>query len=66
MAKVVKNSIKIGREPVVILPLRDWEKIREYIEELEEKERYLRALKESEGKRGITLDELKKKYKLNV
>jgi PHD/YefM family antitoxin component YafN of YafNO toxin-antitoxin module len=66
MAKVVKNLIKIGKEPVVILPLQDWEKIREYIEELEEKERYLRALKESEGKRGITLNELKKKYKLNV
>jgi PHD/YefM family antitoxin component YafN of YafNO toxin-antitoxin module len=66
MAKVVKNLIKIGKESVVILPLQDWEKIREYIEELEEKERYLRALKESEGKRGITLNELKKKYKLNV
>jgi hypothetical protein len=51
---------------VVILTLQDWEKIREYIEELEEKERYLRALKESEGNRGITLNELKKKYKLNV
>ena len=66
MAKVVKNLIKIGKEPVVILTLQDWEKIREYIEELEEKGRYLRALKESEGKRGITLNELKKKYKLNV
>jgi PHD/YefM family antitoxin component YafN of YafNO toxin-antitoxin module len=66
MAKIVKNLIKIGKEPVVILPLQDWETIREYIEELEEKERYLRALKESEGKRGVTLNELKKKYKLNV
>jgi PHD/YefM family antitoxin component YafN of YafNO toxin-antitoxin module len=66
MVKVVKNLIKIGKEPVVILTLQDWEKIREYIEELEEKERYLRALKESEGKRGITLNELRKKYKLNV
>jgi len=66
MAKVVRNLIKIGKESVVILTLQDWEKIREYIEELEEKERYLRALKESEGKRGITLNELKKKYKLNV
>jgi PHD/YefM family antitoxin component YafN of YafNO toxin-antitoxin module len=66
MAKMIKNLIKIGKEAVVILSLRDWEKIREYIEELEERERYLRALKESEGKRGITLNELKKKYKLNV
>jgi len=66
MVKIVKNLIKIGKEPVVILTLQDWEKIREYIEELEEKERYLRALKESENKRGITLNELRKKYKLNV
>jgi PHD/YefM family antitoxin component YafN of YafNO toxin-antitoxin module len=66
MVKIVKNLIKIGKEAVVVLSLRDWEKIREYIEELEERERYLRALKESEGKRGLTLNELKKKYKLNV
>jgi hypothetical protein len=31
---------------------------------LEVKERYLKALKESEGKKGITLNELKKKYNL--
>jgi pheromone shutdown protein TraB len=51
MAKVVRNLIKIGKEPVVILTLRDWEKIREYIEELEERERYLRALNEKEKKK---------------
>jgi len=66
MIRVVKNLIKIGKEPVVILPLKDWKKIIDYIEELEEKERYLKALKEGEGKKGITLNELKKKYKLNV
>jgi hypothetical protein len=53
MAKVVKNLIKIGREPVVILPLKDWEKIIDYIEELEAKERYLKALKEGEGKKEL-------------
>ena len=66
MIRVVKNLIKIGKEPVVILPLKDWKKIIDYIEELEAKERYLKALKEGEGKKGITLNELKKKYKLNV
>jgi len=66
MVKVAKNLIKIGKEPVVILPLQDWEKIKEYIEELEEKERYLKALKESKDEKGINLNELKKKYKLNV
>jgi hypothetical protein len=33
---------------------------------LGEKERYLKALKESEGKKGITLKELKKKYNLRT
>ena len=33
---------------------------------LEVKERYLKALKESEGKKGITLKELKKKYNLRT
>jgi PHD/YefM family antitoxin component YafN of YafNO toxin-antitoxin module len=65
MAKIVeKNSIKIGKEPVVILPLKEWEEVKEYIEELEEKERYLEAFKEGKGKKGITLNQLKKKYKL--
>jgi PHD/YefM family antitoxin component YafN of YafNO toxin-antitoxin module len=66
MIRVVKNLIKIGKERVVILPLKDWKKIIDYIEELEAKERYLKALKESEGKKGITLNELKKKYNLRT
>jgi len=65
MAKIIeKNSIKIGKEPVVILPLKEWEKMKEYIEELEEKEKYLEAFEEGKGKKGITLNQLKKKYKL--
>jgi hypothetical protein len=38
--------------------------VKEYIEELEEKERYLKAFKESKDKKGITLNQLKRKYKL--
>jgi len=49
---------------VVILPLKEWEKMKEYIEELEEKEKYLEAFEEGKGKKGITLNQLKKKYKL--
>jgi len=65
MVKAIeKNSIKVGKEPVVILPLKKWEEIREYLEELEEKERFLKAFEKSQGKKGISLDELKKKYKL--
>jgi len=65
MVKIIeKNSIKIGREPVVILPLKKWEEIKEYLEEIEERERFIRAFEENQGKKGISLNELKKKYKL--
>jgi hypothetical protein len=42
MAKVVKNLIKIGKEPVVILPLKEYKKFlawqleREYIDKIVE------------------------------
>lgn len=65
MVKVIeKNHIKIGNEPVVILPLERWEKFMDYLEEVEEKERFLKAFEESRDKKGISLSELKKKYKL--
>lgn len=65
MVKVVeKNLIKVGKEPVVILPLKKWEKIMEYLEETEEKEKFIKAFEESKGRKGISLNELKKKYKL--
>jgi hypothetical protein len=65
MAKVIeKNLIKIGKEPVVILPLKKWEEIREYLEEAEEKERFLRVFEESRGEKLISLEEIKRKYKL--
>jgi len=65
MAKIIeKNSIKIGKEPVVILPLKKWEEIKEYLEEVEERERFIKAYAESRHKKGIGLNELKKKYKL--
>ncbi|MBU4480754.1 hypothetical protein KKH59_00360 [Patescibacteria group bacterium] len=65
MVKVIeKNSIKIGREPVVILPLRKWKEIEETIEDLEDAVRFNKAFEESRGERLISLKELKKKYKL--
>jgi len=65
MARVIeKNLIKVGKEPVVILPLKKWEEITEYLEELEERERFIKAYEEGRGKKGISLNELKKKYKL--
>lgn len=65
MVKVVeKNSIKIGKEPVVILPLKKWREIEELLEEREDFIRYNIAYNESLGERMIGLEELKKKYNL--
>ncbi len=66
MVRIIEKNaiIKIGKEPVVILPLKKWEKIKEYLEEIEERERFIKAFEESRTQKGISLDELKKKYKL--
>ena len=65
MVKVIeKNSIKIGREPVVVLPLRKWKEIEDTLEDLEDAVRLNRAFEESRGEKLISLQEIKKKYKL--
>jgi len=66
MAKVIqKNSIiKIGKEPVVILPLRRWAELEEKVEDLENAVRFNKALNESRGEKMISLEALRKKYKL--
>ena len=58
-----KNVIKIGREPMVILPLRKWEEIEGLLEDFEDKNRFNDAYKKSREEKMIELKELKKKYK---
>ncbi len=68
--RINKNSITISREAirekggVVILPLAEWEEIKEHLDEIEERERFERAFEESRSKKGITLKGLKRRYKL--
>ena len=65
MVKVFeKNSIKIDKEPVVIFPLKKWEEIKETLEDLEDAVRFNIAYRETRDQKGITLKELKRKYKL--
>ena len=65
MVKVIeKNSIKIGNEPVVILPLKKWRKVEAALEDLEDAMRFNIAFEESRGKRLISLEQIKRKYKL--
>lgn len=66
MVKVIEkeNLIKIGKEPVVILPLKKWREFEESLEDLEDVIRFNLAYKETRGQKLIDLEELKKKYKL--
>ncbi len=59
-----QNIIKIGKEPMVILPLVKWEKIKEMFEELEYTIKFNNAFNESRGQKTISLDKLKNKYNL--
>ena len=61
MVKIIeKNSIKIGKEPVIILPLKKWKEIEELLEEREDFIRYARAISDPENQRLISFEEVKK------
>lgn len=65
MAKVLADTaIKIGREPVVVMPLRQWEQIRDMLVDIEDAERFSIAWNESRKERKIGLKALGKKYNL--
>lgn len=59
-----RNSLKIGSNPVVVLPLKKWREIEEKIEEMEEALRFQTAYVETRKEKGLTLKELSKKYNL--
>jgi hypothetical protein len=65
MAKIVeKNSIKIGKEPVVILPLRKWKEIEKALEDLEDAIRFQRAISDPKNQKLISFEKVKKMLKL--
>ncbi len=66
MAKVIEkgNLIKIGKEPVVILPLKKWEEIRELLEDLEEMIRFNEAISDPKNQKLIPFEKVKKMLKL--
>ena len=59
-----KNTIKIGKEPMVILPLKKWEKIEELLEDFEDTVRFNKAISDPENQKTISLKEVRKKYNL--
>jgi len=65
MVKVVeKNSIKVGEKPVVILPLKEWEEIKELFEEREEAIRFIQAYTDPKNQKLIPFEKVKKKLNL--
>jgi len=61
---IEKNSIKVGKEPVVILPLKKWREIEELLEEREDFIRYNRAISDPENQKLIPFEQVKKKLNL--
>lgn len=59
-----KNITKIGREPVVIFPLKKWEEIKELLEEREETVRFIRAYTDPKNQKRIPFEKVKKKLNL--
>lgn len=60
---IIRNkTLKIDKEPVVIFPLRKWQEIEEYFENLEDTLRFNLAYKETRSQKTISLNQLKKKY----
>lgn len=59
-----KTLIKIGTEPMVILPLKQWEAMKELFEDLNDKIRFDKAYQETRGRKIIGLETLKNKYNL--
>ncbi|MBZ1356587.1 MAG: hypothetical protein KY054_02345 [Candidatus Nealsonbacteria bacterium] len=65
MVKIIdKNSIKIGKEPVVILPLKEWKKIEEMLEDLEDAVRFNEAISDPKNQGGVPFEKAKKMLKL--
>lgn len=65
MVKIIeKNKIKIGKEPVVVLPLKKWKKIEETLEDLEDAIRFNEAISDPKNQKRIPFEEIKKKLNL--
>jgi len=66
MGKVIEkeNLIKIGKEPVVILPLKKWRELEESLEDLEDTIRFNKAISDPKNQKLIPFGKVKKILKL--
>ena len=59
-----ESYLKIGKKPMVILPLEEWEQIKEFIEDREEAERFNQAVSDTENQEIISFKKIKEELKL--
>ena len=66
MAKIIegKNLIKIGKEPVVILPLKKWREFERILEDLEDALRFYEVFYHPKNQKSIPFEKVKKILKL--
>lgn len=65
MQKVVEKNLSV-KEPLVVLPLSEWNAIEEELEELEEAVRFRSAFEESRNEKMISLEDWAKKHGLKM
>jgi len=65
MSQVIeKKSIKIGKEPMVLLPLKQWQIIEESLEDKECLLRYQKAVNDPKNKKLMPFEKVKKTLNL--
>jgi hypothetical protein len=61
---VERESLKVGKEPVVVLPLKRWQAIEEAMDEWECFARYNEAISDPKNKKLTSFEEVNKKFNL--
>lgn len=66
MVKIIEkeNLIKIGKEPVVILPLKKWKEFERILEDLKDAIRFQKAISDPKNQKLIPFEKIKKMLKL--
>lgn len=59
------KTIKIGKEPVVILPLKKWKEFEMMIQDWQDTERFNKAIADKKNQTRFSFRDVKKKLKLS-
>lgn len=64
MAEIIENKSITFKEPMVLLPLEEWEKIEDALDEYECLVKYNEAVNDPDNQESISFDDVKKKLNL--